>query len=185
MVGLVAKDDIVKFDFALDVSQFHQIFTLRLFLRLIQKFKHALSGSGGRLQHIGNVSNLHQRLVELVNILDEGLDVADFQPAINRQPTAQNRHHNVADVADEIHDWINQTRQKLSFPGAFLQLIVHPRKLSQRLFLAVEHAHHLMAAVHFLDMAVQFTQLRLLAEELLLRAFGNQRHHAASQRQHQ
>ena len=120
LVRLIAKDHIIKFDFALDVRQFYQILTFRLFFWLVQKFKHALGGSGGRLQHIGNVSNLHQRLVELVDVLDERLNITDFQPAVNRQPTAQNRHHDVTDVADEVHDWINQPRQKMSFPGAFL-----------------------------------------------------------------
>ena len=80
---------------------------------------------------------------------------------------------------------MNQARKELSLPSTILKPIIDLRKLSNRFFLTIKDAHHLMSAIHFFNMSINFAKLRLLAQELFLRALCDQRNNATRQRKHQ
>src|SRR5512138_3589982 len=85
----------------------------RAFLRFIEKFEHALRGGNGLLKSIGDGGKLRDRLSEIAHVLDEGLDIADFDYLFHRQVTAQNTNDDVPNVAHELHHRLHDTGEKL------------------------------------------------------------------------
>ena len=144
------------------------------FLGLGQELEDALGGGGRLLEDVGDVGDLRDRLGEGAHVLDEGLDIADGDRPSDRQVAAQDADGHVAQVADEVHDRHHQAGQELRFPGRAVERVVELVELFDALCLAVEGLHHDVAAVHFLDVAVDVAQVILLLLEVLLRLADDQ-----------
>ena len=115
---IIAKDNIAKLHFTAHHWQCGGGHRVGCFGWFLEKLKDPLGRSCRRLQHIGNIRRLGNRLVKLLHILDEGLNIANFNPPLDRQPPTEHRHTNIANIAHHIHHWIHQAREKLRLPGA-------------------------------------------------------------------
>ena len=68
----------------------------------IQELKYPLGRSHGGLHDVGNVGYLVDGLGELAQILDKGLYHTDAQPAVDAEPSADNRHPHITDVGQGL-----------------------------------------------------------------------------------
>src|SRR5574340_1067459 len=75
-IRVVAKADMVEFDFALQLGILHGIDGIRDFLRLVKEGKHPLGSGSGLLQDVRYVRQLGYWHGKVTYILNEGLDVA-------------------------------------------------------------------------------------------------------------
>ena len=136
---------------------------------LFQEGEDALGCGGHLLKHVAHLGQLSDRLREVLHVLDERLDIAHRDGALHREHAARERHRDVAEVADEVHDRLHEAREELRFPRALVELVVRlPEALLARLFL-IERAHDRMAGERLLDLPVDFPELLLLSAEVLLR----------------
>ena len=60
------------------------------------------------------------------------------------------RHGDIAQIADEVHDRHHEPRQELGFPSRFAQLLVRAPELLDGLLLAPEGAHDSMTGKRLL-----------------------------------
>ena len=79
-----------------------------LFL-LIKEFKHTLRCRRHRLQHVGNLRKLVDRLRKVAHILDKCLDIPDLYDALCREETAGYRHSHISESAYKHHDRLHHT----------------------------------------------------------------------------
>ncbi|MNJ64731.1 hypothetical protein D3C77_607020 [compost metagenome] len=123
---------------------------------------------------------------QLSCILDERLHVPDLDLSLQNQNAADHGNKHITDIADEAHDRHNYTGNKLRLPARFIQALVNLIELLERFLLAAEYFNDRVAGVHFFHMAIQKPKLFLLADELLLGAFGDRgnRHDAQRNRQY-
>ncbi len=91
---------------------------LRAFFVFIKEFKHALRGGDGLLERSGDGRELRDRLGEIAHLLDERLDVADFNHLFHRQLTAQDTNDDVANVANKHHHRLHDAGEELRLPRA-------------------------------------------------------------------
>ena len=68
----------------------------------IQKLKYPLGRSHGGLHDACNVGYLVDGLGELAQILDEGLNHTYAQPAVDAEPSSDNRHSHIADIGQRL-----------------------------------------------------------------------------------
>ena len=69
---------------------------IKRFFLLIQELKNALGGSNELLDNVADLRQLRKRLREIFHVLDERLDVAHRNNALNSEYASQNSHYNVA-----------------------------------------------------------------------------------------
>ena len=152
---IITKDHIAKLHFAAHYWQRGSGHRVRCFGRLFEKFKDSLGRGCRRLQHIGNIRRLGNWLIELLHILDEGLNIANLNPPLNCQPATEHRHANIANIPHHIHHRIHQTREELRLPRAREKPLVNLPKGRQRPLLPTKGTHHLVTSIHLLNVAVK------------------------------
>ena len=147
-----------------------------LFLRLIQKLKYPLGGSGHALQHIGHLRKLLDGLGKVFDVLDKGLNITNGDDPICSKNAAHDGHRHIAQVAHKVHDGHHQAGEKLALPCGFVQLIVGGVEVCQHHGLAVERLDHVVTGVDFLDLTIDHAQRGLLCLEVLLAELDHHQH---------
>ena len=183
----VAKSHVVERDLAVDGGGVGTAggVGLLVFLRLVQKFKHALRRSGHALQHIGHLRQLLDGLCEVFDVLNKRLDIADGDGPGCGKNAACDGHRHIAQIAHKVHDGLHQAGKKLAFPRRFVQLIVGDVEIRQHGFLTVERLDDVVAGVNFFDLAVDDAQRCLLCLKIFLAEFYHQQHQRQRDRQDQ
>ena len=115
--GSIAKADIFEGDGAFDHCWLDSINRIRRLFFSIQEIENALGGSGSGLEHVGNVSHLHDGLGKRPHVLDESQNVADANRALHGKETAEDDNGDVGNVADESHDGHQHTGEELGLPA--------------------------------------------------------------------
>ena len=79
----------------------------------IEKFKDAFRCGDGLLECIGDGGKLRDGLGKISHILDEGLDIANFNDLFYRQVASHNANNHIADIADKLHHRHHDACKKL------------------------------------------------------------------------
>ena len=138
------------------------------FFLFLDKLKDPLSCGSRRLQHVHHVSDCLDRVVEVADIQQECLDVADGYHVVESQVSAEYAHSDVAQVADKSCKRHHQAGEELRFPRGRAELFVDLVELFGSLFLAAESFDDRVACVHLFDVTVYFTEEALLVTEIPL-----------------
>ena len=73
-----------------------RILRLKLFLRLLQKFKYSLRSCRRGLQKICNLCDLLDRLCKITDILEEGLDISNLDSSLDGKNPSEKCHHHIS-----------------------------------------------------------------------------------------
>ena len=113
-LGGVAKADSVKSHTSLDTLSTDP-FCHRGFWNLfffLKECKDTFCGSHGLLQDIGDLGYLDNRLLEVAQVLDESLDIANGDVAVYCQIASHNAADNIAKIAYQVHYRHHQSAQE-------------------------------------------------------------------------
>ena len=131
-------------------------------LRCLQELKDALSAGGHLLQHVGHRCQLRDGLREVLDVLDEGLDVARLDGARHGKASANHNHAHVTHVAHKVHERLHEAREKLALPRTLKELVVLLLKALHGTLAAVERLDHHLPREVLLNAPVHGTKLLLL-----------------------
>ena len=171
---IIAEDNVFKGDIALDldiavfVTDRDRMIRIRCFFRFFKEFEDAFGCCRSSLQNVHDLGCRGDRLIEVADILDERLNITDGKTPVDSQPAAQHTAADIADVADEIGDRLHGAGNELGFPGRRVKTVVQVVEGVDRTRFAIERLHDDVAAVHFLDMAVDVAERVLLGFEVFL-----------------
>ena len=104
LIRVVAEVDIFEVHAALDFIQLDRSGGFRRFFRFGQELEDALCCGSRLLEDVGDIGDLRDRLGKGAHILDEGLDVADGNGALDGQVAAQDADCHITQVADKVND---------------------------------------------------------------------------------
>ena len=150
-------------------------------LRLLQKVEDPVPG-GGRGLHLGEaLSQRAQRGGEQPDVHDEGDDDAELDLPADHEGGAQHAHRHVAQVAHDVHQRLHDTGQELTAPVGIVHGGVHAGEGLFDLAVGKGDAHHVVAGVHFLHVAVEGAEAALPGGEVLLGAEHDQAHGGEAQ----
>ena len=172
LLGVITELHMIELDVARQVGSIDLGVFLGLFLSL-EELEHTLGGSGRHLQHVGHLCELDDGLREVLDVLDERLDVAHRDYALDSEHTAHDGHDDITQIADDVHDRAHEPREELGFPCTLVESLVRVVELVYRCLLTAERLHDRMAAERFLDEAVDGAEVGLLSIKLLLRALDD------------
>ena len=120
---IIAEVHMVKGDIALDmdltliITDIDRFRCIRDFFLLFQEFEDTLRRCGSALQDVHDLGRLGNRLVEVADVGDKRLDIADRQAFVDGQIAAQHTDADIAEVADEVGDRHHDAGHELSLPG--------------------------------------------------------------------
>ena len=97
---------------------------LRYLLLLIEQFEDTLSRGHRRLNDVGEVRELSDRLGKLLCVLDERLHIPDGNSPIGDHDAADHGHKDIAEVADKTHQRHDHARSELRPPPCIIQILV-------------------------------------------------------------
>ena len=103
LIRIIAEMYVIKLYISLQPFHGNRIRHCLVFLCFIQELKHSLRCSRCGLKHICHLRHLLDRLGKVSHILDEGLDITDFDRIFDRQISSQDRHCNISQISDELH----------------------------------------------------------------------------------
>ena len=127
-----------------------------------------MSGGGSGL-HIGHaLSDLRQRRSKQSNIQNKGNNHAEADHAVHGQDGAGHANGHIGDIPDNIHQRLHNPGQKLGLPVGGIDGLVQSIKPSCNRPLGLAEAHHHVAGIHFLNVAVQLAQALLTGGEIPL-----------------
>lgn len=72
----------------------------------------------------GDVGDLGDGAVELVDVLNESLDVANGDGAIDAEIATHDTDSHVAKIGKDMSDGKSERPEELGFPGGFIELVV-------------------------------------------------------------
>ena len=139
-----------------------------LFL-FIQHGEYPFGRRHGRLEGVAYAGDLIDRLAQAAGILDEGLDIADRDPPGRSGIAAQNGHKDIGNIAHQIHYRLDEAAEELAAPRYAIELVVEAGELFDRSGLMVKDLYDGVAAIAFLDHAVDLGQRGLTPLEEGLR----------------
>ena len=167
-IRVVAEADMLEIHLTLQAVDRDRMLHRDILFGLLEEFEHPLAGRRCGLEQIGHLRHLRERLGEHADILHEGHDGLHADPAPDDQPASQHRHHDISEVADELHHRLHHPRQELGFPGGFVQRLIGFVEAADRLFLMIEGLDDTMPAVHLFHLSVDMSQIFLLGFEVFL-----------------
>ena len=136
------------------------------------------------LQHVGDLSELRDRLREVFHILNKRLNVAHRDSTLHGKNRARNSHSHISQIAHEAHDGHHETRKKLRAPRRLIERLIRFAESGNRRVFLVERAHDGLARERFLNLAIDFTEFLLLSAEVPLAALHNDFHQNERQWNH-
>ncbi len=104
--------------------------------------------------------------------MNEGLNIADIQLALDYQRAAKHGDRDVTQVAQQAHTGHDHCRQELGTPGAVIEGVVQFFEAGDAGFFSIEGFKDNVPAIHFFHMSIDMTQVFLLAAVIALR-FAN------------
>ena len=81
-----------------------RVLRLKFFLRLLKKFKYPLRSCRRGLQKVCNLGDLLDRLCKVTDILEEGLDITNFNGTFDNKDTTKKCDHHISKVSYKLHD---------------------------------------------------------------------------------
>ena len=103
LVFVVTELNVIELYSSLHVSKCIVIpFGIVLFL-LLEEFEYSFSSCYHRLQLVGYLSHLLQRLGEVSDVLDERLDIADIYRSSDRKHSTRYRYCYISEVSYKLH----------------------------------------------------------------------------------
>src|SRR5579885_2097534 len=181
----IAEADMLELDRAAWSLDHLRVCGIWLLLWLVEQFKDALRRGDGGLDDVSDIGKLRDRHSELLRVLDERLHVTNRNRTLRYHDAADDTHEDVADVADEAHQWHDDSGDELRPPACIIVLRVQFIEMLHRLALVSEGLDDFVSGVHRLDMAIELTERALLPREVDLRAFGDEARHEQAERQGQ
>ena len=118
-----------------------------------------------------NFGDGSERAVELANVLDEGLDVANGDFAGNDVKSAENADGNIAEVGNDVGDGESEARKELRFPGLFIESLVDFGKCFDGSFDVGVGFDDELTGIIFFDDAVEFAESFAFGGEIFLGFF--------------
>ena len=170
----VAEVDVVEVDFTADFFNEARRFGVEGFFGGVEKAENAFAGGDSGLEDGGDLGGGRERAAELVDILDEGLDVADGDLAMEGFVAAEEDCSDVAEVRDELHGWHHEAGEELGEVAAFFEAVVFLLEVGDGGGFAGEGADEELAGVGFFDVAVKVAEFASLGAEVFLGAFGDE-----------
>jgi len=73
-----------------------RVLRLKLFLRLLQKFKYSFRSCRRGLQKVCNLGDLLDRLCKVTDILEEGLDISNLDSSLDGKNSSEKCHHHIS-----------------------------------------------------------------------------------------
>ena len=176
LIRRIAEFDVFKLDIARDAVETLSLAAFVVKLALAEEFEYTFARRGGALKVVERLRKLRQRLGEQPDIYHERHDNAEGDRAVNRERRSDHAYTHITKVADKSHERHHDTRQKLRFPRAAVELIVDFLENTLGLSAAVIRLDDVMAGIDFLDVSVYVSQLTLLDRKIFLRHFYDQHH---------
>ncbi len=171
---VIAEAHMVELDISANVCNGCRMLGGLLLLFLLEKFKDALGCRRHRLQHIGHLCELGNRLCEIADILDKRLNVADGNHTRDRQHRAGDSNADITKIADKVHHRLHQSGQKLGFPRRFIQFFVGIAEHVAHAPLLVKRAHDAVSGKCLLNLTVDLAEKFLLRAEVFLAEAHNE-----------
>ena len=81
-----------------------RVLRLKLFLRLLKKFKYPLRSCRRGLQKVCNLGDLLDRLCKVADILEEGLDISNLYSSFDGKNPSEKCHHHISQISHKLHD---------------------------------------------------------------------------------
>ena len=170
-VGIIAERHMFKLHVSFQIPDIRRIFHSLILLRLFQELKHSLRSGRGRLKQVRHLGDLLDRLGKITDILEKGLYISDFDGSPDGEYSAQQSNHHIPQISHKLHDRHHHSGEKLRFPGGFVKFPVVFLKFRHHVLFLIENFHHIVAAVVFFDLTVDFSQIALLVAEIFLGSF--------------
>ena len=132
------------------------------------------------MQVCHSLCNLRKRRSKQAYIHDKRNDYTDFYRAVQYQYRADNAHRNIGNVADDVHQRLHHTGQKLRLPVSVVYFVVKSVESFVDLAHGARNAYNVLTGVHFFDVAVKLAKALLARHKVSLTARHNKyRHHRA------
>ena len=90
-----------------------RVLRLKLFLRLLKKFKYPLRSCRRGLQKVCNLGDLLDRLCKVTDILEEGLDISNLDSSFDGKNPSEKCHHHISQISHKLHDRHHHPRKEL------------------------------------------------------------------------
>ncbi len=145
------------------------------FLLGVEQIEHPLRTGYPGLQCVVHACDLRERLVELTHVLDERLDAAQRDLAGCHLDTADDRHRDIAEVADEGGGGPDQPGEELRATAGVVDVGVEVAELVLGMGAVTKRLDQGEAAVGLLDVGVEPPDVGPLRDEQPLRAAGDLR----------
>ena len=169
--GAVGEVDVIELDpAALPVRRGQRLRLVRRLLVGVEQIEHPLRTGNSGLQRVVHAGDLGQRLVELTHVLDECLDAAQGDLAGRHLDTADHRHRDITEVADEGGGGPNQAGEELGAEAGVVDVAVELAEPGLRVLPVTERLDQGEAAVGLLDVGVEPSGVGPLRDEQPLRA---------------
>ena len=185
MILFVSESHVPEFDRTLYIA--HLIGRARSvgLLVFIQELKHPLGRSGHGLHLVHYLSDVLDRLSDVLHVLHEGLYIADSYGSPHALDASGDYYGCISEVADYPHQRPHETREELRLPCRFVELLVRLRELFSHASLPVEGLDYKVSREGLLDLTVYYAEVFLLGSEVLLRHFYQKPHQKRRYRKHQ
>ena len=117
LIRIIAKCHVVKCHISVQAICRCRMIDLLILLLFLKEFKYTLGCGSCRLQHICHLRDLLDRLRKIPDVLEEGLDISDLNRIFDDEESAKNRHYDISQIADELHDRHHNTGEELRLPS--------------------------------------------------------------------
>ena len=170
-VRVVAEMHMIKLYISLQPFCRYRIGNCLFLFFLFQELKYPFRRRCRGLKHIGDLRHLLNGLGKVSDILDKGLDIADFDCIPDCQISAQYGHRHISQVAHKLHNRHHHSGKELRFPCGIIQLLVCPVEFSDYVFFFIKRFYNAVAAVDFFYLSVYISKVFLLSPEIFLGMF--------------
>ena len=104
------------------------------------------------------------------DIKDEGNNRSESNGIVHSQRSAHDANGNIADIADNHHQRLHYTGNKLRFPVGIIDIPVQLLKVIHNLVACPGNADNLVTGVHFLHITIERTDMLLFGHKVTLGA---------------
>ena len=95
------------------IFQCHRMFHRLFFFLFFQEFKDTLGSCGCGLHHVSNLCDLLYRLGKVSDVLEERLNITDFNSSFDSHKATEKSYHYVSDITYKLHDRHHHAGEKL------------------------------------------------------------------------
>ena len=177
-LGVVSEPHVLKLHLAAYFFKFGNGRVGRKLL-FVQELEHPLARRRRALHAVHALRYLRKRICKQPNVYHERNYRAYKTGAVlNGEHAAHHAHSHEPEVSHKVHKRHHESRQKLRFPTAGIQLAVYLVESPLRLLFAAEHLYHVVPRIYLLNVSVDCAEVALLRQKVLLRLRHNKHHKA-------